>query len=1274
MPNSAGLSLRILGGFSFIRDGMHCDLAYEKGRALLAYLALESERLHSRSALASLFWPHLDREAALTNLRQVLHNLRQVINLPESAVSPLRVDRESIRLRMDSSLTVDAVLFSAAPVCLDQPYPAHCTLCQSQMETLAALYQGELLAGFSLPDCPEFEEWLQVQREALHLLALTLLARLSDCHEKSGAFARALPVALRFMELEPWNEEGLRRVMRLYALNGQRTAALARYESCCRLIRRDLGILPAEETRALAENIRQGDYSPYAGELAPQNAQAPVSFSERRQVTVLYCELSSPNIDDPDDALARIRAPQDMCAERIRKHSGFLVQAHGGGLLAYFGYPQASENAARQALRAALSVISCSFPGLELRIGIHTGIVISGNLQMPDAIGATSGMAIRLRQVAESGEVVISEATQLLVSGYFECRNLGARQLRGIVRPVAVFTVERENAARHRLEAQLQLSLLVGRKKELHRLLSAWEQVSLGRSITFLVQGEAGVGKSRLLHALKSALSARDIVVRELCCVPEYSQTPFYPLIDLFQQMLGFLADDPPELRFEKLVAYIVEHYQQPDSLVVPLIARMLGLPLGGSYREPALSPAKARERTLSILLERQSALAQDKPFLLIVEDIHWADPSTLELLKHFAGLRRALPILTVLTARPGFDPGWSDPMTEYLTLDALDESETRALITSLVPDMPAQTVERIVERADGVPLFAEELARSVASGVLVQDIPVTLADLLAARLDGIGPAKMMAQMAATIGREFSADLLQRLTALDRNAIVQLLEQLKAGGLLNGEDGVYQFRHALICDAAYLSQVRGERESMHRRIAAVLAAMGAAVRPEVTARHWAHAGDVSSAVACWIKAGQQALAHSACREAKSHFEAGLELVDALPEGAERLAMELDLQIGLGTAASALQGYATTTGADCFRGALDLCQRNDANPAVFHAVWRLWAGASSQSGYSRALDLAVLLLCRAESGNDPIQLQQAHFALANTLFWQGDFIRARDHLNLLEASCRPEHHEAHVAGFGEDAQITGGSYHSWVLWFLGLPDQALEKSAQTLKYARKRKHPFSLAYALTFAALLQCRMRRPEEALVLADELLGLSRRHHFPLWEVGGELARGWSMVQLGHEGSIAAMQHCVEATRTAMGGVALVVLAPLVEAQAFLRNHAAALAVCQEALTIGEALGDGHIEAELYRLQGESLLGSGTASGDEAEQAFHKAIAVARSQQARSLELRAAMSLFSLHHANGSSGPARTRLEEVFHGFSEGFDTPDLRAARTLLDAVKHS
>lgn len=462
MPTT--LTFSTLGAFQ-VRLGAKplSGLSGGKMSALLVYLAMNAGHKYRRETLAELFWPDLPSESARFNLRHIFFHLRQALGGDTGAHPFVLSGRDWLGFNPESPFRMDAIEFvAAAPACVETPSPEYCEPCITKMEHMVSLYRGEFMAEFSLPECPEFEDWLQVQREAMRRHAVELLERLSDCHEQSCAYTRALPFALRYTDMEPWNEEAHRRAMRLFALDGQGGAALAQYDTCCRVLKKELGVLPGENIRNLAERIRKGELRP--GE-TDAKGKPPMPFlpplaAERHQVTVLYCELTPLEIEDMDSAMAQLRMPQKRCINIIRNLSGHLVQFHGGGLLAYFGYPKADENAAHHAVQAALACVQEAATGLEVRVGVHTGLIVtSSDLSVPDTIGLTSGLAIRLRLEVKSGEVAISSDTHRLVTGYFSCKKMGRQQLRGAQHPLEVFKVKEVRAGRnhtsnHRMDKQ----------------------------------------------------------------------------------------------------------------------------------------------------------------------------------------------------------------------------------------------------------------------------------------------------------------------------------------------------------------------------------------------------------------------------------------------------------------------------------------------------------------------------------------------------------------------------------------------------------------------------------------------------------------------------------------------------------------------------------------------------------------------------------------------------------------------------------------------------
>lgn len=1274
MNPSARLSLCLFGGFALDRDARPCELAYGKGRAILAYLATESMRAHSRASLAAMFWPNLARESALTNLRQVLYDLRQTLNAVNPAAPPLRIDRASIRFDPAAGLEIDVAEFAApAPACPATRCPAYCTPCLAQMEPLAARYRGEFMAGFSLPECPDFEEWLHIQREALHLRALGRLALLSDCHERTGAYAKSLPFALRFLELEPWDEEGQRRVMRLFALNGRRAAALTQYEACCRTLKRELGVLPSEETYALAESIRRDELSSSASVVVEATlALASLPVVERRQVTVLYCELAPADAEDPDEALALLHAPQARCAEIIRSYSGYLVQSYGGGLLAYFGYPQASENAARLAVQAALALTRAAFDGHGPRVGVHTGVVISSDPLMPDAVGATSAQAIHLRQLVDFGEVAISSATQRLVAGYFESASLGLRQPPGGARPLEVFHVERESGATSRLEAAATLTPLVGRKNEISALLGLCQDARHGMPRTVLLRGEAGIGKSRLVDTLKQALREQACVVRELRCFPEHSQSPFYPLIAMLEAFWGFARGDTPEVKFSKLASHLESHYPATAQEAVPLLAHLFSLPLGVSYPASGLSPQQYKEQTVAALLVLLQALAAQQPVLLIVEDLHWIDPSTLELLTRIVEQKGSGPILSVLTARPEFAPPWKDALVFTLPLLPLAGDEVAEMVASISAEIPAATLRRIVERADGIPLYAEEMAKSATQDNLAS-IPATLHDLLAARLDRMGEAKHTAQLAATLGREFDLNLLQKVSTCDPAALARNLDALHDAGLiLKVDKTAHQFKHALIQEATYQTQSKADRQAAHQHIAHALQSDFPAIvttRPEFLARHLACGGETRQSIDYWIKAGQRAALSSANVEAVGHFNSGLELLMTLPADQDRNRTEFKMLLSLCTVLYAAKGpgseEATQANAriSALSGLVGDC------PELFLAKWALEFNTIAKIGYRGASQAAQQLLRMAH--DDPLKQIAAHAMAAAAFSWRGEFKFSHERAVRVVSQYTPDYCQVSWEQFGLDLGAFGMAYSAIAHGFLGFPDQSQQVCERMVERARALTQPHALAQALAFAVMTSCWSNKPAETLPLAAETIAISRQHGFFLWSIVGEMAHGWALALHGRAEGIAEIESGIAGMKAAVPGMSGLFLYALAASQVHLKQHEEALGTIAQALADVPSKGEHRFNAELQRLSGEALLGLRETNAAQAEAHFHDALAISRRQQAKTLELRAAMSLARLWKGQGKGDEARRLLEGVYHWFTEGFDTPDLRESRKLLDSL---
>ncbi|HJV74033.1 MAG TPA: AAA family ATPase, partial [Noviherbaspirillum sp.] len=886
-------ALSLLGGWQLtMANGQVISFpAHEKGRALLAYLATEN-RWHYRETLGDLLWP--DSPSPRANLRQALSVLRGVLNDDSASHPCLQMQRNAVRFSPNGEFLPDVAGFTdPAPACNSHLPSGQCPKCTEHMEQTAARYKGEFMAGFSLPDCPEFEAWLQLKRETFRLHELHLLGRLADWHATNGAPDAALIHARRYVELEPWDESGQRRLMKFYAAAGNTVAALKQFEAYSKELDAELGATPDESTRALYEHLHAAgcqEAKPLIPTMPPmplmpaQSAASP----ERLQVTVLYCELSTAE-SDPEDLVAMLRAPTQHAIEIIRRNGGYHVENHSAGLLAYFGYPRPMEDAAVLAARTAVAISRATTEPISapvsVRFGLHTGLIVTGdNAAVPDVAGQMSGLAIQLCQLSAPGQIHLSGATHALVSGYFRCQPIDTPSFSRINGTSKAFLLQEETGAVMRLDAAARLTPLVGRMDELARLEAIWHQPGV-RAV--LLRGDPGIGKSRLVRHFKKLIRTQPAMVREVYCRPEYQSSAFHPLCEYLTKASNFTSADDDETKLDKLERYLSDRYPSLVQQLVPLLARLLAIPSEHRYAAPALPPQQEKEAVLSLMLQMLLLAAKEAPLLLIAEDLHWADPSTLDLLQRILDENSKTPICLLLTARPEFQPDWQGKIT-LIDLPPLSGKEAATLIGLVNTEQrfPATMVARIVAATDGVPLFIEETTRMFMTkeGSQPTDaaiIPATLRDLLAARLDRLSEAKRLVQICAVIGREFDSDLLHAVTPLSEDDTARALHELEESGLINrmaaSDVPTYQFRHALIQEAAYQSQARSARREAHRSIARALKAQAAQwIRaPEVLAQHFYEAGDACEAIEWWHKAGTSAAGRGAVTEATQHFNRAL---------------------------------------------------------------------------------------------------------------------------------------------------------------------------------------------------------------------------------------------------------------------------------------------------------------------------------------------------------------------------------------------------------------
>jgi class 3 adenylate cyclase/tetratricopeptide (TPR) repeat protein len=1066
-----------------------------------------------------------------------------------------------------------------------------------------------------------------------------------------------------------------------------------------------------------------------------QTLDPRLSAGERRQLTVMFCDVvGSTALStqlDPEELRAVIQAYREICATVIRRFEGHLAKYIGDGLLVYFGYPLAHEDDAQRAVRAGLSILAelprlnarlqstvgaHSRAPLQIRIGIHTGLVVAGEMGVGDQpeplaiVGETPNLAARLQQEAQPNTVVISAATYHLIQGYFECADLGLREVKGASAPLQVYHVLDESGIQGRLEvaARRGLTPLVGLEPEVRLLLECWEQVKEGQGQVVLLSGEAGIGKSRLVRVLRERIAGEAPVWLECRCSPYHQNSALYPIIDLVQRVLGFTRDDSPEEKLRKLeVGAVREPPLQPEA--IPLFASLLSLPLPERYPPLNLTPQRQKQKTLEAMLTWLLAEAEWQPVAFIVEDLHWADPSTLEFLGLLIDQVPTARLLTILAFRPEFTPPWTlHSHFIHLTLQRLPRKQVEEIVEKIRGDkvLPAEVVQQIVAKTDGVPLFVEELTKMVVeSGLSVGathaspiplGIPATLHDALMARLDRLRGAKEIAQLGATLGREFSYEMLHTVSPLDGAALQQGLRQLVEAELLYQRglppQATYLFKHALIQDAAYQSLLKSTRQQYHRQIARVLEGRFPETKetqPELLARHYTEAGLIAQAIPYWQKAGQRAVQRSVNVEAIAHLTKGMELLSTLPDTPERAQQELTLQITLGAPLIATKGYSAPEVGKVYTRARELCRQVGETPQLVPVLDGLRVFYITQGEFQTARELAEQIMRLAQSVQDPALLQRGHVVLGEVLYWLGGLAPARGHFERAIALYDPRQPRSPWEWL--DAKVPPLSYAALALWMLGYPDQALKRSQEALTLAQELSHPFSLAWALHCAAWLhQCR-REVQATQEQAEALIALCTEQGFPFWLAPGIRFRSWALAEQG-QGEEGIAQVRLRQGRTAGRFTRASVgrshsLALLAEVCGQVEQAEEGLVLLADALAVGER----YYEAELYRLKGQLTLQKFQVSGSkfqvedslgssvqrlesEAEECFLKAIEVARHQQAKSLELRAVMSLSRLWQSQGKKEEAHRMLAEIYGWFTEGFDTKDLQEAKALLDSLGSS
>jgi class 3 adenylate cyclase/predicted ATPase len=1042
----------------------------------------------------------------------------------------------------------------------------------------------------------------------------------------------------------------------------------------------------------------------------------PQDAAERRQLTVMFCDLVGSTAlstrFDPEELREEIRAYQNTVSGVVARYDGFVAKFMGDGVLAYFGYPRAHEDDAERAVRAGLEIAAAvtrletrGTERLAVRIGIATGLVVVGDLvgegsaQEQAVVGETPNLAARLQALAQPGQIVLAGATRRLIGDLFRLTDLGRQTAKGFTEPVEAFAVEGVGVTESRFEAARRgLTGLVGRAAESallrERLCEAWA----GAGQIVLLSGEAGIGKSRLGAQLAAEVASEPHTRLRYQCSPYHRDSVLHPFVVQLGRAARLAADDPAETQLEKLEAILA-----PVRIAetAPLFASLLSIPAGERYPPLALSAAQQRRLTLAALLDQLEALARQKPVLLLFEDAHWADATSLEVLDLTVERVRALPVLALFTFRPEYEAPWTGlSHVTSIVLDRLAAAEVETLAEHVAGQrLPPEVTAQIVAKTDGVPLFVEELTKAVLEGGLLVAgpqgwhldgplppfaIPATLQDSLAARLDRLARVKEVAQIGAAIGREFSYPLLRAVVGRDEPALRAALVQLEEAELLFRSgmppDARYTFKHALVQDTAYETLLRSRRQTLHRQIADALRgefAAIAAAEPELVAHHLTQAGLDEPAIEWWGKAGDQALRSSAFKEAAGHLGKAIELADKLAATAPSAApgsSRLRLQTSLGNALIWAKGYHSPEASSAFARARELAGRVGDASERSSAYYGLWVGHCNRCEPAPMREMAELFLREATARPDCPEAVVAHRISGATCWYFGDFAAAHDHFRKTVELYDPARHADFANRFGTDPRAHAEAYDAVALWVLGQIDEALRLADRALADAESAAHAPTMGQVLNFAALLGLVRCNPEAVATYSQALAEIVSRYDLPAYWAGrAAFFQDWAKWSEGAvESSLAEMRRGLAINRE-QGH--LLWLSAAEAALAFVDACAgetdAGLRHLDDALAELERTEERWYEAEMHRIRAEILLKRDPANTAAAEQSLQAAIAIAQSQKARSFELRAALSLAKLYRAANRDADAHAVLAPAVEGFAPTQQFSELTEAQTLLAAL---
>jgi class 3 adenylate cyclase/tetratricopeptide (TPR) repeat protein len=1030
----------------------------------------------------------------------------------------------------------------------------------------------------------------------------------------------------------------------------------------------------------------------------PTAAPLAEAVGERRHVTVMFCDLvGSTGISaglDAEDWRDLLGAYLDAASAAVTEMGGHVAKKLGDGLMALFGYPTAHENDAERAARAALSIqlalgevnrknVGSGKPPLNVRVGIETGPVVV------DAVGEIYGdapnVAARVQALADPGMVLMTAQVQRQIVGLFVAEERGSHKIKGVPEPVTLFRLARASGGGRRV-GQRRLTPLVGREEEVAMLMRRWERAQQGDGQLVLIVGEPGIGKSRLIEEFHERLRDTPHTWVEWNCSQLLQSTALHPISEWGRQRFG-VYDVPAEQRLADLENSLAQLKLEPAENV-SLLAPLLDIPLP-KERISAMPPDESRRRQLAALTNWVMAGARSQCVVLAVEDLQWADPTTLELLRGIAERGALAPLLVLMTARPEFRPPWGARSHHgTISLVPLDRHQVRYMVEGLAARhaLAKELIEGVTERTAGVPLFIEEVTRLLlerGEQAGIQAIPPTLQQSLTARLDRLGPAREVAQIGAVIGRGFSYPLIRAVARMDDGTLQTALEGLAEADILLVEglppESEYRFKHALIQDAAYENLLKSRRQVLHRRVAEVLLdklATAVEAEPELLAHHFTQAGLIESAIKWWDRAGQRSLECSALVEAAEQLTRALDQIETLPATPALRRDHIKLQVALITPLIHVKGYAapeTKAAAEQAQLLIEKAEMLGEPPddplLLFSVLYGFW---STSNRVDTLCAVAAQFLTLAEKQGTSAALTVANRLMGTSVLLAGDVAASRAHYDQAIALYDPAEHRPLATQFGQDHKVSILTFRALSLWLLGYPEAALRDVDNVLKHAREINHAASLMFTLTIAAVTPILCGNYAAAKTQLDEVAALADEKGALSWKLWGATHRIWLLALTGGASDAVHAFPKVIADYQSMGATTFLpfYLSCLTSVYAELKQFDDAWRCIGEAMTTLETTKQRWCEAEIFRIAGETMIKSCCAA--KAEPYLTRALAVSREQQAKSWELRSAMSMARLWRSQGKVQQARELLAPVYGWFTEGFDTLDLKEAKALLEQLK--